>query len=584
MENKVCKQCGSNFVVEDEDAVFYEKMSPEFAGKKYVVLSPTWCPECRQKRRLIWRNERSLYKSKCAKSGQDMISIYSPDKTDYVVYERDEWWKDDWDAISYGRDFDFDRPFFPQFDELLHKVPKMALNNADTVDCKYANFIAGCKNCYMSFVIYYGSENCHYCYWTYRGKDCVDVTYADGVELCYDCAMIYGCYGCRYSVRLHDCRDCYYSWDLRGCKDCIFSNNLSNKQYYVENKPYSKEEYEKIKADLGLGRYSKTKEYLKKFNEMRGKAVVKFANIVGSENVSGDDLLNCKNVKNCFSCITTEDSRYSYGQEAVKNVYDSMGGTYEWCLECNHTGWANNCIGTSGVLNSNNMFYCYSCHGCHDCFGCAGLRKKEYCIFNEQYSKEEYEQLAGKIAEHMQKSGEWGEFYPMNMSAFGYNESVANSYLPMTKEEVLKYGAKWLDIDYSMKYDGPLYEPHDDIVVYQKSKDEVDKLLAGILKCETSGRPFKIMPQELAFYLAQGIPIPREHYDVRHDRRFNTRNPRKLWHRQCMCEGQGSSGKDQGSSGGCMHEGRCKNEFETTYAPERSERVYCEECYQKVIS
>jgi hypothetical protein len=41
-------------------------------------------------------------------------------------------------------------------------------------------------------------------------------------------------------------------------------------------------------------------------------------------------------------------------------------------------------------------------------------------------------------------------------------------------------------------------------------------------------------------------------------------NPPKLWHRKCMKEG-------------------CQNEFETSYAPERPEIVYCEKCYQQEV-
>lgn len=29
--------------------------------------------------------------------------------------------------------------------------------------------------------------------------------------------------------------------------------------------------------------------------------------------------------------------------------------------------------------------------------------------------------------------------------------------------------------------------------------------------------------------------------------------------------------------------GRCPNEFETTYAPERKEIVYCEQCYREEV-
>jgi DNA-binding NarL/FixJ family response regulator len=67
-----------------------------------------------------------------------------------------------------------------------------------------------------------------------------------------------------------------------------------------------------------------------------------------------------------------------------------------------------------------------------DCFGCVGLQKKQYCILNKQYSKENYFGLKSKIIEHMQKTGEWGEFFPASQSLFAYNESIAHQeYYPL---------------------------------------------------------------------------------------------------------------------------------------------------------
>ena len=134
-----------------------------------------------------------------------------------------------------------------------------------------------------------------------------------------------------------------------------------------------------------------------------------------------------------------------------------------------------------------------------------------------------------------------------------------------------KLGAKWQDEDFGIKYDGPFYEPEDDINSYTDEARQRE-LLSGIIKCEVTGKPFKIVPQELAFYLENNIPVPTKHSETRYRELFNLRNPRKLYHRQCMCEESGHG-----------HEGRCKNELETTYAEDRPEKVYCESCYQNSI-
>lgn len=51
-ETKSCQNCKNDFVIESEDFSFYEKIK---------VPPPTFCPECRFIRRLMWRNNRSLY-------------------------------------------------------------------------------------------------------------------------------------------------------------------------------------------------------------------------------------------------------------------------------------------------------------------------------------------------------------------------------------------------------------------------------------------------------------------------------------------------------------------------------------------
>ncbi|MDP2670465.1 MAG: hypothetical protein Q8O99_06145 [bacterium] len=125
---KYCSACSSPFEIVAEDILFYEKISPTFAGQRFQIPPPSLCPDCRQQRRLSFRNERSLYKRKCDASGKDIISIYSPDK-DYKVYDQKIWRSDDRDPLQYGREFDFTKTFSEQFGEMLHDVPFMAIMN-----------------------------------------------------------------------------------------------------------------------------------------------------------------------------------------------------------------------------------------------------------------------------------------------------------------------------------------------------------------------------------------------------------------------------------------------------------------------
>ena len=98
--------------------------------------------------------------------------------------------------------------------------------------------------------------------------------------------------------------------------------------------------------------------------------------------------------------------------------------------------WSSNCIDCNFIFNCNN---------CQDCFGCVNLKKKQYCILNKQYTKEEYESLLPKIIEHMKQAGEWGQFLPMKYSSYSYNESVAQDVLPIEKHQIETYESRWLD-------------------------------------------------------------------------------------------------------------------------------------------
>jgi hypothetical protein len=198
--------------------------------------------------------------------------------------------------------------------------------------------------------------------------------------------------------------------------------------------------------------------------------------------------------------------------------------------------------------------------GSHDLFGCAGMKHHFYCILNKQYTKEEYEALVPKIIAHMRTTGEWGEFFPASMSPFPYNETVAQEQFPLDRDSALKEGWKWREIQ-DEKPQVQKIIPGAELPA--SIADIPDDVLNWAIKCEQSGRPFRIVRQELEFYRRHSLPLPRLHPDERHKRRTALRNPRKLWDRQCD---------------------NCKKAIKTTYAPERLEKVFCEECYLETVS
>ena len=96
---------------------------------------------------------------------------------------------------------------------------------------------------------------------------------------------------------------------------------------------------------------------------------------------------------------------------------------------------------------------------------------------------------------------------------------------------------------------------------------------------------FKIIPQELAFYRKMNLPLPRLCPNCRHYERLKQRNPLKLWRRKCMCTGRACVNSLYLNTVEHFHKDKpCPQEFETTYAPDRPEIVYCEECYKQEVN
>jgi hypothetical protein len=548
--NKNCQNCKINFEITQDDLSFYEKIK---------VPPPTFCPSCRQQRRLAIRNERVFYYRNCDSCKERIISYYHPEKKQ-IVWCPKCWWSDKLNPMSFGREFDFSKNFFEQFKELRDKVPTLSL---DIVNCKNSDYVSYCGDdnyCYFDIA---GEKNeyCYFCKFVKYSKDCIDCSFVYNSELNYECVNCHKIYGSTFLNKCQDCTNCSFMYDCRGCTDCFGCFNLRNKSYHIFNKPYNKEEYNKIVAGFNKQSYKVLEELKEKFKEDYKKAIVRFATIINSPNSTGDDLYNCKNVKESFDVTSAENSKWLCDVLEAKECYDLNFSLYKPSFDIELISTLN--LGNSGFCNashfSNDIFYCDKCNSSSDLFGCVGVSKKKYCILNKEYSKEEYLNLRDRIIQHMKTTGEWGQFFPIGTSNFGYNETVAQEYFPITKEEAEKKSLPWWDkiTSTSGKETVKNSELPDNI-------DEVkDSIVNGVLVC-TCGKNYKIVPYELSLYRKLGVPLPRECPNCRHERRNILSGNRALFYRQCIRNG-------------------CQNKFETTYSPDRPEIVYCEKCYQQEV-
>ncbi len=554
MMEKNCKNCGRDFEVLDSDLEFYKRVSPLINGKKFNISLPSFCPDCRNQRRLSFRNERNLYKRKCSLCGRSIISVFD-ERVSFPVYCGDCWWSDKWDPLDYGMEFDFNRSFFDQFKELMHVVPKINLLQLNNENCEFNNLVGLSKNTYMSPGSYC-VEDCYYCRKSQHCRDCVDCNFVDHSELLRSCINCNKCYGSHHLNNCNNCRDCAYVADSTGCENCFMCASLSRKKYCIKNEQFSREEYGKKVAEKLQKEQEQLMAEFMKFNETVPK---KALNQINCENCLGDYLQNCKNAIECYDCFYLEDCKYSVESVDSKDSMDTSmhDKEIELCYEVSAGGEKNNLLRFSFcTCDSYDSDYLYSCFYLIESFGCDGFRSKQKnCILNKKYSEEKYQLLRAKIIEHMVKTGEYGEFFPTDLSPHAYNETVAQEYFPLTENEVKKKGWRWCEKNMK-EY------AKSDVKVPKRIEDVPNDMIEKILACEKCGKNYRILKPELDLLRRLKQPVSEYCPDCRHIQLLTMKNPRKLWDRKCE---------------------ECGVSIKTTYAPERKEKVLCEKCYLKEV-
>ena len=151
----------------------------------------------------------------------------------------------------------------------------------------------------------------------------------------------------------------------------------------------------------------------------------------------------------------------------------------------------------------------------------------------------------------------YGEFFPIELSPYGYNSDMNNDHFPMEKEQALTRGYGWTESDkkdYEATMDASaLPDAIEDV------KDEITKELIACVECK---KAYRIIEKELGFYRTEKLPLPRTCLNCRHKYRIAQRNKSMLYDRVCA---------------------KCNADIKTSYSLDRPEIVYCEECYQREV-
>ena len=151
----------------------------------------------------------------------------------------------------------------------------------------------------------------------------------------------------------------------------------------------------------------------------------------------------------------------------------------------------------------------------------------------------------------------------MGFSPFYYNETVVQEYFPLNESEAKEQGFGW------QKEEVKKYNPTMKSNAIPDSIAEVsDAIIQEVIECAHKGEcsdqcatAFKITQNELDLYRRLQLPLPTLCFNCRHGERIAKRNPRKLFKR-ITADGV---------------------EVETTYAPDRKEKILSEAGYQQAV-
>jgi Zn ribbon nucleic-acid-binding protein len=564
-EARQCQNCKKDFAIEPEDFVFYEKIN---------VPPPTFCPNCRLQRRLMWLKGLDLFKRKCNLCGEVKLSVYEPDAP-YTVYCDRCWWSDKWSPHDFAQEYDPSRPFFEQWRELLHKTPLLGLS-MDKITSElspYTNHVGNSKNCYLVFYSDQNEDSAN-SYQLTQAKniyDSADIMETDG---CYDSSNVYKSYNIAGATgNNRSCYDSYFIRDCESCHDCFGLSSARSKAYVFMGEQLSKEEYEKRMSEIDLGSYEQYQYWKKKADEYFKTVSPRPAWDTLSVNCTGSYVFQSRNCKECYNITSSEDCKYLtlIKLGPVKDSYDytDWGDGAERIYDSVTVGDQSRDVFFTSELGFGISYVEYSklSAGASHHFGCVSVRKTNYCILNKQYSKEEYEKLRAQIVQDMKDKPyisanghtyRYGEFFPPEFSPHAYNDTLASKMFPLSKEAVEKAGMRWYTPE-AKEYAVTIAAAD----LPDNIKDAPETILKEIMSCITCSRGYRVIPQELQYLQKHSLPLPRQCPFCRIGAKIDHWVENMTLHdRTC---------------------GKCGNAFKTHYSEAQAPVILCKECYQAEV-
>lgn len=409
------------------------------------------------------------------------------------------------------------RPLLEVMGELFRTTPIPALFSAQNDDnSEYADCAGHTKNAYLSIIANHG-ENMLY---SFSIKSADNVYNSAGVwdkcENIYTSSGVTGSSNIFYSRYLDNCHDIWFSRNMIGCSECIFCEGLENASYCINNVVLPREEYFAKKTAL----LSRKGEFEKWY-----QAMPKDSKNLSSVNSSGMFVSMSENVENGRFIYHVKDARnamFTGGGSEKTDLYDTVtcGATGHMYATLNGKFFSEFVYASSTIAGCSHIFYSYHLTHCKYCIGCIGLQNRSYCIYNEQYTREEWEVLADKIFAQMEQDGTFGKFFPATINPFYFNDTLAyfmdDSF---NRTEVTAQGFLWRDepIRADIPEKAEIISTHD-LNQFESTTNDGWKIDTSVLKKiirDDVGNYYRVTQIELDFLTRWNLPLPRTHWSDR---------------------------------------------------------------------
>ncbi len=405
--------------------------------------------------------------------------------------------------------YDLNKSFFLNFQKLFISIPWYNLFSFNTENAQYADNVYNSKNTYLSNWVIHNCENVFYSF--YIKENCSNIFNSfmvwDNCDNIYNSSWVIKSYNIFYSRNILNCSNIWFSSNLTWCTECLFCDNLENIKYCIKNKQYTKEEFIEEKKKILNNKNEFHKYYLKVNFNWKWPF---------SKNTDGIFLPLCENIESWY---------YSYNVHSWKNII--LTWSKEWNTDFFDVFWWwsptwNRYYGCCYVWTysedlflchsidySKNLYYCYYLTNCSYCIWCVWLKNKSYCILNNQYTKEEWYELADKIFAQMDRTEILGDFFPWELNPFYFNDTIA--YLldnTFTKEEIIADWYMWRDEEILVdipEWVEVLNIDDLDIVNYDKS------ILEKVIK-DQKWNYYRIVKIEYDFLKKHNLPLPEIHW------------------------------------------------------------------------